>query len=53
MTDNAGNVWYPVIGNKIEKRKIPATGGDFGYLPKEYVCLLTPNNPRMPVQDHQ
>lgn len=24
MTDNAGNVWYPVIENKIEKRKIPA-----------------------------
>ena len=29
MTDNAGNVWYPVIENKIEKRKIHAIGGDF------------------------
>ena len=28
MTDNAGNVWYPVIENKIE-RKSPAIGGDF------------------------
>lgn len=29
MTDNVGNVWYPAIENKIEKRKIPAIRGDF------------------------
>ena len=40
MTDNAGNVWYPVIENKIERGKSPPLAGILLYVSFTWIELV-------------